>query len=438
MENCVVPNCKRKADKRLRSPYSAEYKFWRKILKISFKRFTVCDQHSTIICQSCMKSFDSNQFIKTGAMFVVTEEFGEMFVDVIGYEIPSGAVCAKCHNSVADFITFRNEVRTQHELKSTMSNYSSISHKEHADDDNEDSHYEVVEYPDEAYEYYEGDEANDLDIKEECVDDPYTGSDETADQVEYAADDGCSIGIDSSASNSNNQPENSESIIKVEPLEYEYSDLEYQIPSDDLQNAIESEAHYLPKISNPRSIPNLKRKISNPDTPNSSITSSVQASLRSALESTLESSRVVQTAVKRMKFPQRSLKCQYCPQRFDNCDLILEHIENNHKFQCLICNTSFPFKINLIQHQFAEHKESSKEPNKKNQVIYKYPCGHCQVKFATSEKLEIHMKQEHSAQLKGLRVDEDKTPASLSSRILNSFKKAKAGSSGIINIKKES
>jgi hypothetical protein len=104
-----------------------------------------------------------------------------------------------------------------------------------------------------------------------------------------------------------------------------------------------------------------------------------------------------------MKFPQRSLKCQYCPQRFDNCDLILEHIEEKHKFQCPICFKSFPFKINLIHHQFKEHKGSgSKDQKNDSQVNYKHGCFYCMMKFSSKENLDIHMQQEHNAYLKGI------------------------------------
>ncbi|CAG9811420.1 unnamed protein product [Chironomus riparius] len=465
MEACSVPNCKLKSSPKFHSPQNeAKANLWRKILKINNIKFSICDQHLSIICQSCMRSFEPKHFNNTGAMFVIAERFKDIFRDVIGYEVSVGVVCSKCHNCITDFAKFRNYVRKQQELRTEISeDYSEMHNNEpkeytqielesiqNEDAYNEESQFEVVEYQDEEYivemaepdEYYEDNAANGLEAKQEDVE--ATIKSEPMDHVECTINELVDIQSSKrlySATQDNEEYEKPEAIIKVEPIEYEYSDLEYQIPSNDLQNEIESQSNHFPKISNPRTLPasqNLKRKILHPETSKISTSSPnlVQASLRSALESSKQAS----PASKRMKFPQRSLKCQYCTERFDNCDLILEHIEDKHKFQCPTCNTSFPFKINLIHHQFMHHKESTKEPKNKNPVVYKYSCSHCMMKFSTSDNLQIHMKQQHNAELNKIKiyVEEEQTPPSLSSRILNSFKKAKPGPSGIINIKKES
>lgn len=273
----------------------------------------------------------------------------------------------------------------------------------------ENAEYEVVEYQDEEYvvEMKEPDaneEVRDVEIRiktEEVEPDQLPIKSEPIDHEETSKED--------LPANSYNQHDSPEAIVKIEPVEYEYLDQDYQVPSEDHQTEIESQISYFPKISNPRTIPaNLKRKISSPEVTKLSTVSpkTVQTSLRSALES----SKQLAAAAKRMKFPQGSLKCQYCPEKFDHPDLILEHIENKHKFQCSVCNTSFPFKINLIQHQFMNHKGSSKDQIKKSPVIYNHSCTSCPKKFSSSQNLEIHIKQEHNTELKGLRVyvDEDK------------------------------
>jgi hypothetical protein len=272
----------------------------------------------------------------------------------------------------------------QQELKSTIASNSQYDDQEEYQvevqqtEDNENAQYEVVEYQDEEYivEMKEPDEIYDenMTIKQEV-------NEYEEEQVSHY--------------------ENPNAIVKVEPIEYDYSDLKYQIPSNDLQDEIESQLrHVIPKISNSQTISpsqNLKRKFTGPEILSSS--SIPQNSLKFALESS-------KLATKRMKAPQGVLKCQYCTERFDNCNLILEHIEEKHKFQCPICSQSFPFKINLIHHEFMHHKAKKTA----SPVIYKHSCGNCMMKFSTGENLEIHMRQEHNAVLKGLRVyvDEEK------------------------------
>lgn len=269
----------------------------------------------------------------------------------------------------------------------------------------ENAEYKVVEYQDEEYivemkEPDENDEVRDVEVRikqEEVEYDELPIKSEPIDDFEP-----------STSNVYSQQHESPEEIVKIEPVEYEYLDQNFQVPSNDLQTEIESQTSHFPKISNPRTIPaNLKRKISTPEVTNVSTVSSksAQCSLRSALES----SKQMAVAIKRMKFPQGSLKCQYCPEKFEHPDLILEHIENKHKFQCSICNTSFPFKINLIHHQFMHHKGSSNNQIKNSPVVYNHACSNCTKKFSSSQNLEIHIKQNHP-ELKRLKAyaNEDK------------------------------
>jgi len=262
--------------------------------------------------------------------------------------------------------------------------------------------FEILEYQDEEYivevKEPEADEGE-IKIKQENIEDEDQGDgiikSEPMELVECKIDEGPEINLYQSPDD--HQFVNPEVIVKVEPIDYDYSDLEHQNHTTEM----DSQDYYLPMILNPRTVPssqNLKRKISDPQTSNSP--KIVKASLRSALESSKHHSF---HAPKKMKFPQKSLKCQYCPQRFDNCDLILEHIEEKHKFQCPVCYKSFPFKINLVRHQFSDHKESTpKEQKNGSQKGYKHACNHCMMKFSVRENLDIHIMQEHNVHLKGL------------------------------------
>jgi hypothetical protein len=88
MEICSVPNCKLKPNTKHHSALNtAQLNLWRKVLKSTEKNFNICDQHLSIVCQSCMKSFETKNFANPGEILVISEKFQEVFGEVIGYEV---------------------------------------------------------------------------------------------------------------------------------------------------------------------------------------------------------------------------------------------------------------------------------------------------------------------------------------------------------------
>lgn len=88
MDNCSVPNCRIKSSDNCNSLHNKiQLVLWRKILKNNNTNFGICDQHISIICQCCMKSFSNKQYISTGNMTLISDKFQVTFWETIGYEV---------------------------------------------------------------------------------------------------------------------------------------------------------------------------------------------------------------------------------------------------------------------------------------------------------------------------------------------------------------
>ena len=83
-------------------------------------------------------------------------------------------------------------------------------------------------------------------------------------------------------------------------------------------------------------------------------------------------------------------RCEFCSFTFHSVEAKLNHMRNNHNYQCHKCNQTFTLKKDLKNHDCQEWPESY------DQIQPTFNCNICDKSFHTNERRDQHVKDSHT------------------------------------------